>query len=466
VATLENGSVTVNIQAQTTTSQQETVSFAAFGAFVNNFPPCLGALVPGTMTGPMFTNGAWQFGTGGAYIFTDPVGQTNSKADYWFGGNCIQSPTSSYTSAGQTINPTFQGGFNLNQAAVALPPNDFSQQWAVLDGKGCGEGSSTCGVSAPPAPTNANLNTYLKNISGTSYPTGGIGSGVYLPYCTTDCSTYPPPSSGSNSANKVAGGGIYIAGNAAVQLSLGTDTSNNPTQIYTITQAGTVTTVTLNTNANTTTVVSGGTTLNLTGVPTNISGPSPQEAAMVYVNGTITGLSGSGGQGVASLQDTYATTIAASGDIDITGDVIYKHEPVTATTADTLIAGNDSSQVLGVFTASGNIQLSTSYSNHNLEVDGSLAAIGQGCASSSCGFTVSGFIDTFNNIGGQIQSNIFSANMNTENTYFDRRFTSRAGFAPPWFPSTTIAQQDITNAAVPKVTPSQPQRLTWVTYPQ
>ena len=182
VATQENGSVTVNIQAQTSTSQQQKVSFAAFGAFINNYPPCLGPLVPGTMTGPMFTNGAWQFMPGGAYIFTDPVGQANANADYWFGGNCIQSPTSSYTNGGQTISPAFQGGFNLNQAMVAQPPNDFSQQWAVLDGVGCGEGGSTCGVSTPPAPTNANLNAYLKNISGTSYPTGGASSGVYLPY--------------------------------------------------------------------------------------------------------------------------------------------------------------------------------------------------------------------------------------------------------------------------------------------
>jgi hypothetical protein len=79
---------------------------------------------------------------------------------------------------------------------------------------------------------------------------------------------------------------------------------------------------------------------------------------------------------------------------------------------------------------------------------------------------VSGSINTFNNVGGQIQSNIFSANMATQNTYFDRRFTSRAGFAPPWFPSTTLPQMDIINAAAPLVSPAQPQRLSWVTWPQ
>ncbi|MFI5110215.1 MAG: hypothetical protein ACHP78_15425 [Terriglobales bacterium] len=478
VATQEKGSVTVNILAQTSTSQQATVSFAAFGGYINNFSQCQGPLAYGTSTGPFFTNGQWNFGTGGSYIFTDPVGQHATTADFIFGGggtscggvsgcDCKNAATDS--SGGQTIAPTFQSGFNRNQALVALPTNDFGQQWAVLDGKGCGEGGSTCGVSAPPAPTNANFHSYLKNVSQNTYPSGGAASGVYLAYCTIDCVTYPPPVSGINSPNKVLGGGIYVAGNAGIQLSLGTDTFSNPTQIYTITQGGTTTTVTLNITANTTTVVSGGTTLNLAGVPTNLSGATPQEAAMVYVNGTITGLSGPG-QGQASLQDYYATTIAANGSINVTGDLIYKHEPVTLNTSDTLVANNDFNQVLGLFTANGDIVESSSYGNQNLEIDASMAAINSSCTASSsssiCGFATSGSINTLTIVGGRIESNAHGVSLNAVNTYFDRRFTSRAGFAPPWFPSTTLPQQDITNAQAPLVTPSQPQRLTWVTYPQ
>src|SRR5438034_5864630 len=115
----ESGSLILNIAAQATANRQ---SFASFGTFVDNYPPCLGWLVPGTMTGPMFTNGAWQFTTG-SYIFTDGVGQANANADFWFGARCIQSPTSSYKKGSQTIKPTFQGGFNLGQPTVALPPN-------------------------------------------------------------------------------------------------------------------------------------------------------------------------------------------------------------------------------------------------------------------------------------------------------------------------------------------------------
>ena len=455
VDTSENGSVTINISVPLSQTATTTAPFSAFGGFVDNYPPCLAALIPGTMTGPMFTNGAWQFMTGGSYIFTDPVGQQNANADYWFGGNCVQSATNSYKSGSQTIAPTFQQGLNLAQPKVQLPANAFSQEWAVVDGKGTGEGSS--------APTAAQLNGALKNVSGTAYPTGGASSGVYLPYSSV------------GGTNTLTGGGIYVEGTASkIQLSPGSDTSGNPTQIYQITQGSTVTTITTNLAANTTTVQSGSTTLNLSGVPTN-SAITPSSSCtasaggacaetMLYVDGKISSLTGPG-QGQAAIQDGAQVTITAAGDVDITGDVIYKTEPVTANYNDTLITGNDKNQVLGIFTATGNIQLSTGYSNKNLEVDGSLAAVGQSCASNSCGFTVSGCISTFNNVGGQIQSNIFGACMTTENTYFDRRFTSKSNFAPPWFPSTTIQTVDITNAATPVTTPTV-QRISWLTSPQ
>ena len=471
VVTQENGSVTINIQAQTSTSQQQTVSFAAFGGFINNFAQCSNPLVYGTNTGPFFTNGQWNFGSGGAYIFTDPVGQVSPTADFIFGSGsvscggvsgCDCQNASSDSVNGQTIAPTFQAGFNRNQPAVALPSNDFSQQWAVLDGKGFGEDCvGTVCPTNPPAPTNAQLNAALKDINGNSYPATGASSGVYLPYCTGGVGCAAP--------NKVTGGGMYIVGNAGIKLSLGADAQGNPTQTYQITQGSTVTTVTLDINANTTTVVSGGTNLNLTGVPSNLSGATPQEGAMIYVNGTITSLSGPG-QGVASLQDYYATTIVANGNIDVTGDLIYKHEPVTLNTSDTLVAGNDFNQVLGLFTANGDIVESSSYSNRNLEIDASMAAVNSSCTPSSpstqCGFATSGHVDTLTIVGGRIESNAHGVSLNTANTYFDRRFTSRAGFAPPWFPSTSLPEEDITNAQSPLVTPSQPQRLTWVTWPQ
>jgi Tfp pilus assembly protein PilX len=399
VNTSESGSMVVNITVPLSQTATTQVSFSDFGDFLSNYPPCDSPLVPGTLTGPMFTNGAWQFGTSGPYIFTDPVGQSNANADYWFGNNCIQSSTSSYTSGHQTISPTFQQGLNLSQNAAPVPPNDFSQRWAVLDGKGTGEGSS--------APTYTQMNGVLKNVSGTAYPTTGATSGVYLPY------------SAVNGVNTINGGGFYVEGSATVQLSIGNDTAGNPTQTYTITQGGTTTTVTTDPGANTTTVKSGSTTLNLAGVPQNLNGASPQPATMLYVDGTITSLSGTG-QGQPGVQDGSQITITANGNVDITGDVLYKTEPVTTTQnqivsgsnpaccsgdpVDTLIPGNNKNQDLGIFTTSGNIQLSSNYSNQNLEVDGSLAAVGQNCSSNSCGFTVSGCINTFNTLADRFKA--------------------------------------------------------------
>jgi hypothetical protein len=434
----ENGSIILNVFGLPASSNR---SFAYYGAFIDNYPPCLGPLVPGTMTGPMFTNGAWGFMTGGSYIFTDPIGQHQANASYWVNWTCYQAATSSYTHGGVTVAPQFQAGFSVGQDAITPPPNSYSQKWAAVDGVGRGE--------ANPNPNNADLNAKLKNISGTPYPSGGATSGVYLNYQSV------------SGTNTIAGGGLYVKGDAQVTLS----TSGTSGQVFTIRQGSTTTTMTVNPVANTTVVQSGSTTLTLAGVPKDLSVTPPQPGTMIYVDGTITSLSGPG-QGVGAVQDGAAVTITALNDVNITGDVVYKTEPVTVTQnqvpgtpIDTLIPGNDHNQDLGIFTANGNIVLSSSYSNHNLQVDGSQAAIGGSCASNKCGYLVNGFIDTFNNIGGQIQTNIFSANMNTQNTYYDRRYTARAGFAPPWFPSTTITGTASTYTSPPILTV---QRTQWV----
>jgi Tfp pilus assembly protein PilX len=81
----ETGNVTFSVSGASATTN---VSFAYFGAFVDIYPPGIGPLVPGTMTGPMFTNNAWEFMANqppwtAPYIFTDPVGQVMSQVDYW-----------------------------------------------------------------------------------------------------------------------------------------------------------------------------------------------------------------------------------------------------------------------------------------------------------------------------------------------------------------------------------------------
>jgi Tfp pilus assembly protein PilX len=478
-----------------------THSFSYYGAFIGEFTPCLGPLVPGYLTGPMFTNGAWQWGTTGTYTMTDFVGQENADFDFWFGSNCIQSPTASYKSGSQTIAPQFQGspspGYALGQNAASLPANDFSQQWAVLDSVGSGEGSSaptatqmhdgnlTGSGGVPPYPP-------LQTASGTAYPATGATSGVYLPYTT------------SGGVNTFDGGGFYVAGNASITLS----TSGASAQVYAITQTSgsTTTTTTITTDplaapptswscpsgtkgttaVSTAVTTSGGghgghggggsgstttTSANFCGVPMDLAGSPAQPGTMVYVDGTVTGLSGTG-QGVAGIQNYNAITITANGDIDITGDLIYATEPVTTSAnqvvpgtspaccngspADTLIPGHDYGQVFGIFTANGNIVFSSSYSNDNLEVDGSMAAIANG---QNWGFETNGSINTLTNVGGRIENQAHAVNMNTFNIYFDRRFTADPGFSPPWFPSTTITASGPTQLNAPTVSA---QRVQWV----
>lgn len=435
----DSGSIKINV---TGVAGGTTTSFAAWGMFIDQYNICDGSmLVPGTITGPVFTNGAWNFGQTGSYIFTDTVGSANAKAGYQYSnGICHQSSSTSDKLGNTTISPTFQNGLNLNQPTVPLPVNDYNQKRAVLDGKGTGSSN----------PTSAELNSGLKDGSKNPYPSTGATSGVYLPY-TVD--------SKGNAA--FTGGGIYVEGDATVTLS----TSGASGQVYKIVNGGVTTTVTVDTVANTTVLQSGSNkAVTITGVPVQLdptTGAFQRDATLLYVNGNITQLTGPG-QGVPAISDATALTITAASNVTITGDILYKSEPVTLTQnqipntpADTKIDANDHGQVLGIFTAKGDIQLKNSQSNSNLEIDASLATISQG---GTGGLTnVGNTINTLAIVGGRIQNNIKNINSITRNVFFDRRFAQN-NFSPPWFPSTTLASTAPKNAQyIPSV-----QRLKWI----
>jgi hypothetical protein len=305
----------------------------------------------------------------------------------------------------------------------------------VLDGKGTGNS----------AVTNAELNANLKKINGTAYPATGTTSGVYLPYNTV-------------SGQKVfTGGGIYVEGDATVTLS----TSGTTGQVYTIVQGSTTTTVTINNSTNTTTVAAtGATTITIQGVPQQYdpaTGASLGPATMLYVDGNITNLKGPG-QGVAAVQDGTELTITALNNVTITGDILYKTPPVTQTAnqipgtpADTLIPGNDKGQVLGIFTAHGDIQLNNGQSNKNLEIDASIATLcdptSPGCSGTGGLINTGAAINTLTIVGGRIQNQIKNINSTTRNVFFDRRFAQN-GFAPPWYPSTTVSLGGVNGTSV------------------
>ena len=190
-------------------------------------------------------------------------------------------------------------------------------------------------------------------------------------------------------------------------------------QVITIQQTNggtTTTTVTLDLTSQTTTVqqqVGSGTPTSTTiqGVPRNFANTPPTESAMLYVDGSINSLSGPG-QGQAAIQDTSAMTITAADNVVVTGDVLYKTPPVTTTqnetvngvtypNVDTLIPGNNNGQVLGIFTASGNVQLNDKQSNGNIELDASIAMISQGGSGTWSG-TSGNNMNTVTLVGGRI----------------------------------------------------------------
>jgi Tfp pilus assembly protein PilX len=151
-----NDAGTVTLVANTGLGNTST-SFAAFGMFIDQYSLCGGGdLVPGTITGPVWTNGSWNFGNSGSYTFTDKVQQVGAKAGFDNGSSC-----SGATTVPSGFNVNFTKGINFsanNGAALALPANSFSQEQAVVDGIGTS------------SPTQAGLNAALKDASGTPYP--------------------------------------------------------------------------------------------------------------------------------------------------------------------------------------------------------------------------------------------------------------------------------------------------------
>jgi hypothetical protein len=137
---------------------------------------------------------------------------------------------------------------------------------------------------------------------------------------------------------------------------------------------------------------------------------------------------------------SYATTTCCNGDA---ADFLIPL-PSTAST-----------QVLGIYTANGNINLNNQNSSGNLEVDASLAAFSPG---GTGGLVNTGnAIGTLNIVGGRIQSTIQNINTTTRNVYFDRRFAN-GSFGPPWFPTTTVTPVSTSSTS----TSVKVQRLQWL----
>jgi hypothetical protein len=401
------------------------LSFAGYGMFIDQYNGCAdNPLVAGTITGPVFTNGSWNFGTG-QYTFTDPLGQVGSTV-----GTASGCPGGSST---LPANVNAQQGFKPKQATVTLPADSFNQESAVLDGKGANPDGSP-----RPQPSQPQMSSALRNINKTPYPANGtVPPGVYLPYTVN----------GGGGNPTFNGGGIMVQGDASVTLS---PAAVGKGQVYKITTSAGTTTITIDPVSNTTVMSSGGTNLTISGVPHQFdptAGTDLGPDTMLYVNGNITSLTGPG-QGLPAINDGTALTVTALNNVTITGDLLYKSEPVygapppgpaaSASHPIDTLTGNDTGQALGIFTASGDIQMDNSQSNGNLEIDASLATISSAPGANGGLINTGNPIQTLTIVGGRIQNSIKNIGANQRNVLFDQRFAN--GFAPPWFPSTSIAK--------------------------
>jgi Tfp pilus assembly protein PilX len=455
-----------NFYVPVTSKAGTTTSFSGWGTLYDKFGLCSAPWVPGTMTGAIFSNDSLNFGDPGQtgtstkYVFTGTVGIHDADAGYFHttsrgGSDCQQSSASSNAADGTTIAPTFTGGWSTGQPSIPLPQDSYNQERSVLNGNGA------CMVSPCPAVAQTEMGV-LQDVNHNQWPTSGAqpSSGVYLPYSTT--------TTGGVTTNTFTGGGIYVQGNAA-QVTLTASTSGSGAnkhnlQVIAVKQASTTTTVTIDLTGNTTTVTNGTTTTTIQGVPENLGANPPTEACMLYVNGNISSNTGSstptglsGPSSGAAIQNGSALTVTATGEIDITGSITYSTEPVSLNAADTLVSPVPTN-VFGIFTPGGNVDLKPTASGQNLEIDASIATISNG---GSGGIQASwNSINQVIIVGGRVQNNALdgSSIQNGRNIWFDQRFAG-GGFAPPWFPATTIGST-VTYSATPN--PPIPVRLSWV----
>jgi Tfp pilus assembly protein PilX len=434
-------------------------SFSKWGAYITDYSACQGALVPGTMSGPFFTDGQWNFGnfTSPSYTFNGSVGQVGTQVSYINGASCTNKTWPS-TPTGFKV-PTFNGGFHPGQALVQPPTDTYNQAQAVLDGKG-----TSCGTTCQ----NSMMAAELQTVTGGSYNPSSPATGVYIPmYNNGGVKTFgcQPPSPPTTSTCSGAGGGFYVQGNASIKLSA-TTTGGDATETYTITQSSTTTTIVVDNTAGTTTVTqNSGSPVVLQGVPSQVGSSanidpngSTVDPTMLYVNGTITGLTGptSGGSAQPAIQNDVGVTVVSSQNITISGDLEYESNSMPVNASDVLNTSSNAG-VLGIYTT-GNINLKPD-SSGNLTVDASLAALsGTTDGTGNSGFCTAtsvtscdangSSINQWTILGGRAEDHAHSVNISQGNTLYDQRFSS-GSFGPPWFPTS------IPGASTPPITAYQ-----------
>lgn len=421
-------------------------AFSQYGAFFDRFS---GTLASGTFRGPFHTNGRLGLSSGASLIFKDQVTQA--------GGN-----TYNYDSSTPTVSNTDRTGVDFQSSfttapTVALPDNIYSQPYAVLNKTGLASGSPP-----PYEPTQPELISATWGLRGASNALPAvsgstIANGVYVP---------------SSDSASITGGGIYVQGDAEVELSV----TGGGDQVYKVTQGSLTTEITVTgTNAaGTTTVVrkNNGTTTSTqsyTGVPLDATDPTQaaKQGVSLYVSGSVTALHGPTGVGSGASRTTAPAiasltrvTVTALNDITITGDLKYQDTVIDPTTGIPVTGFAAKTNILGVFTNKGVINLNPSDTyttqNRSLTLDAALAAFNEAALNSNSSLNTGGILFTGSGLnsssrllirGSRTQSKIMGigyggGSSGTRDVFFDERFRDGVT-APPFFPTTLFSNPPV-----------------------
>ena len=448
----ESGLLSTTLTLEATGNGSRNFKFSGFGAFFDNGDTQANApLANGTFSGPVHTNTHFAFLSSRSVTFRNVVSQVDAKIRY---------DDTSTTTPNKNIPPPSLTGITLSSdgykttTAVPLPTNNFSQEYAVINGTGIIDKKSD-GTPVDP-PGNVPRDNHGDPIP--VFESSGRVSVDILVANLRDEDNNPPGKHGqdlddgvyvSADGSNINGAGIYVEGNVT-DLQLYADTNGD--QVYVIQQGSKTTTVRTNYTTKKTTISANGDSKTFDGVFTDKSDPTnPKVGVSLFVDGSINSLRG----GRTSSMDRPAIasktklTITAQSDITVTGDLTYANQVVDDN--GNKVSNIDSIEnVFGIFTNDGNMNLAPNTSfvdgpGRSLEIDAAVITFNKDTTNDGgaikgsivyTGATAPGTNDRWKLIGSRVQSKINTIGFNYRDIFFDPRF-SGGTFSPPFFPGTT-----------------------------
>ncbi|MBI3976176.1 MAG: DUF4900 domain-containing protein [Armatimonadetes bacterium] len=305
--------------------------------------------------------------------------------------------------------------FTRGVASIPIPSNPYSQ-------KGVSIGRDPNDTSPV---TNMQIRQAVPELAdnGTAVP-----NGIYIPVVDAN-------GNGVSDPGEPLAGGIYVQGDLD-SLLLG---DNGNQGYYELRQGGQTVQIQVDRANGSMTVTNSAwpspTTRTFSGMPKGWQGPGNNNAAIIFVEGNILGLSG-------TLEEKEQTTIAAAGRIDISDHLRYEDPP------DVYDPNDNPLNVLGLYSASNDIRITTAAPN-DLQIHAVMMA-----GNTGDGYNSSVFVQNYNSgsprgtvylIGGIIEEyygafGTFNASTGATLTGYGRDFKydrrMSRGFSPPYFPTT------------------------------